>query len=200
MRLLAAGLLIVSFASGLALADTLELPASALERSGTVKAVYRVDPPAAGRGSFELDWTDSAGRLVERHHMDVDLARGATLEVPIDLRRTVTLKNTLHGRLTIGDRQSRAEAPFVARPPAGWDDLQIVIYQDKEAAQLVGMTALGVTGGKVLGIREPFTQADVDARVASLAAANLRWAYRGEHRDRFLFCLSPLGAGAIRRT
>src|SRR5450759_1683175 len=37
------------------------------------------------------------------------------------------------------------------------------------------LRALGVSGSKVLGIRTPFTQADVDARVAPLVAGGLRW-------------------------
>jgi hypothetical protein len=56
-----------------------------------------------------------------------------------------------------------------------WDDYRIVMWQDAAPPRAAALRALGVSGGKVLGIRTPFTQADVNTRVAPLVAGGLRW-------------------------
>lgn len=175
MHKLLATLLVVCLSDGSARGDSLRLPASVMERHGTTNATYRLDPPGYGAGVLELRWTDNVGRLVERHRLNVDLAKGADISVPLDLSRAVTMVNDVRADLVLGERRGSAATQFLARPPAGWDDLQIMIYQDKTPAKLAGMAALGVTGGKVLGFRVPFTQADVDGRVAPFLAADLRW-------------------------
>src|SRR3954464_4353480 len=93
-RLLHLALLLTALAWPAA-ADTLLLPAPALDRSGPVVVLWRSEHPAAGM--LRLDWRDAAGRLVERH--DITLAEALPeLPITLDLRRARTLDNRLKAR------------------------------------------------------------------------------------------------------
>ncbi len=157
--------------AGPAWADRIVLP-DAVERRGTVAGTYVVDPPRPGGGTLRLEWTDSLGRVVERREI---VAAGDAIAFGLDAGRAVALRNTVRGRLERGGAASAAEGGFVARPAAGWDRFHIIMYQDQEAPALAGLAGLGISGVRVFGHRVAFTAADVAARIAPAAGANLRW-------------------------
>ena len=60
-------------------------------------------------------------------------------------------------------------------PPSPWDDYQIIMYQEQTPLRWQGLRALGVTAGKVIGLRAE-TDADRIARdVAPLLQAKMPW-------------------------
>jgi hypothetical protein len=163
-------------ASSGAWADTLSLPAPALERTGPAVASYRADPPAGGQGTLDVEWTDNLGRQMLRERIAVELHPGDAIPIPLDIRRARAMRNTLRARLTLPGHDGSAELGFIAMPPpAAWDDYQILMWHDAAPPRAASLRALGITGGKVLGIREAFTQADVDKRIAPLLDGELRW-------------------------
>jgi len=56
---------LVAGIGGTASADELALPKT-VERDSQITAAYRFDKPATGRGFLDVEWTDVAGREVER--------------------------------------------------------------------------------------------------------------------------------------
>jgi hypothetical protein len=167
-------LLLFALASVQARADTLVLP-PVLERAGTASAVWRLDAPAPAAGQLELRWTDSAGRLVERQVIAV--AEGAPqVTATLDLRRAVTMQNTLAGRLLLPGATRDAAASFLARPPpSGWTDYEAIMWQPGTAARAAGLRALGFSAGKVTADRAGDDAAGTAQSIAPLLANDLRW-------------------------
>ena len=154
-----------------AAADTLDIP-RALERAGPTEFVYRMARPGTGTGLLTLEWTDSLGRLVERQARPLDLTRASSVPFTLDLARAVALRNTVTAHLILDAYAGTASAGFIARPhQTPWDDYRILMWHDARPAH----RALGVTAGKVFGIRGPFTPADVEQAVTPLADMNLQW-------------------------
>jgi len=154
-------------------ADTLVL-APVLERGGAAIAGWRLDTPAPTAGRLELRWTDSDGRLVELH--DIAVPAGAALvTVPLDLRRAVTLQNTLDGRLLLGGATREAAAGFIARPAAGWSDYEAIIWQPGTAARAAGLRALGFSAGEVIADRSGDNAAGTARLMAPLLQNDMRW-------------------------
>ena len=72
----------------------------------------------------------------------------------------------LLGALACGTAGAQAEP---------WDTYRIIMWHDAAPPRAAALRELGVSGGKVVGFRRPFTQEEVDAAVAPLAAAGMRW-------------------------
>jgi hypothetical protein len=155
-------------------ADRLDLPA-AVERTGAIDGRYIIAPPLSGAGTLRLEWTDALGRLVSRTAAPVRLDGVASLPLHLDAARAVAMDNQVRADLVAGGETRSATARFVARPTAGWDDFRVIMYQDHAPAALAGLAALGISAVREFGFRTPFTTADVAARVAPAAAADLRW-------------------------
>ena len=155
-------------------ADTLMVP-PVLERTGTVVVSWRLDAPAPAPGRLELRWTDSAGRLVERH--DIPVPAGAPLVTArLDLRRAVTMQNSLQGCLVLPGETREADSSFVARPPLrGWTDYEAIIWQPGTEARAAGLRALGFTAGQVIADRAGTDAAGTAQHIAPLLANDLRW-------------------------
>ncbi len=127
-----------------AAADTISLPATSFERSGSVVATYHSDQPEAG--VLTLDWTDALGRLVDHQRIQIKATPDTSFD--LDLRRALTLQNNLSTLFTSENhRRESAHASFIARPPAdAWDSYQILMWQDQTPAAYQGLRRLGVSG------------------------------------------------------
>jgi hypothetical protein len=147
---------LVAGIGGTASADELALPKT-VERDSQITAAYRFDKPATGRGFLDVEWTDVAGREVERRHIPLDLVDASQVAFQLDMRRAVTAKNGLSARLSLDgvDRggatvQHRGHqvASFIASPPAQrWWDYQIIMWQGQTPAAYASLKRLGLTGG-----------------------------------------------------
>ena len=160
-----------------AAADTLVGPANAVQGGPPVHALWRFDAPATGAATIDLEWTDALGRIVERRRTAHDLRAATALEIPLDPRRAVAMANRLSATLTLSNAPPRrAEASFIARPPAGWTNWQAMMWHDRDTAGWRALHALGVAGGKVHGSRDPtYDAVAVEARMAPLLATDTRW-------------------------
>lgn len=148
-----------------ALAAEIVLPAPALERDQPVAAIYRTNPRATGRGTLELRWTDSHGRVVEERKLPVELTDETEVGFTLDLRRAAAMKNRLEARFVFEgknqkgepDRRSEsAEISFVARPPdREWWDYAIIMWQQHSPSMFRALGALGIDGGQSLGRNRP---------------------------------------------
>ena len=160
--------------------DELIVPA-ALERKGTVDAVYRLERPLSGRGYLDVAWDDIVGRIVERLRMPLHLAGTSQVVIPIDLSRAVTLKNTLAAQLSLDNggmiyRQQRETAVFTVPPPANaWSDYQIIMWQAQTPAGWAALKRLGVTAGIVESDRKPVPGSHVTKQVDTMLDNGLRW-------------------------
>ncbi len=150
-------------------ADTLTLPAAALPAAGPVIATWRADPPAPG--ALTLEWSDAAGRLVERHQETLTEA-WLEVAVPIDLRRARAPGNRVVARFqpADGSPERRAEAAFRVLPPPGWPRYQAMIWQEPSEAGLRALRALGITGTALVR-----PQAGGAGKIAAREAAGLRF-------------------------
>ena len=135
-------------------ADEIVVPRS-LERKGGVEFTYRLDSPIAAQRALDIEWTDTAHRIVERKRLLVRPRDGAELRFSLDLRRAVTLENTLTARLLraggAGAGSRRATASFFVAPASDpWSDYQIIMWQSQSPHAYEALRKLGVTAGAVL--------------------------------------------------
>ncbi len=149
------------------------------DRTGPVAVLYHLDEPLAGRGTLILEWTDQAGRLIERLQKSVGPTTGRVVALKLDMRRAVVMSNMLRARIV---PQEPAATPresvlrFAVRPPEQpWRDWQIIAYQPHDPATLAALARIGVTAGKVLANRNDAIRLPVDDAVAPLVQENLRW-------------------------
>lgn len=147
----------------------MQLPA-ALDRAGPVVALWRPATPAPG--TLLVEWTDGAGRLVERHLTTLDEAL-PEVAVRLDLRRARVAANRITARFSPrgAGGETRSEAAFSARPAAGWSQYQVLLWQDQPPEALLALPALGITGTKLL---RPLSPAGQDG-AARRTEAGLRW-------------------------
>lgn len=217
------GIALGTLASISVLADEIVFPARALERSGTIEVVYRLDRPATGQGTLALDWTDAYGRLVDRRKLPVALDRGTDQRFTLDLGRAVATANRLHARLSFTDaggdtRETETEAVFFV-PPAdhGWRDYQVIMWQPHEAEGYAALKELGVSAGKTYyttdedffaGMVNPLLDADLPWYVENIAtdfySAYHRWHPEKPNNWRFLeardlYAKNPLDMRALVR-
>ena len=166
VALLAAGLLL----AGPVLADEVQLPATALDPTGPVIALWRPSAPVSGE--LQLDWTEAGGRLVERHRIKLAEPQ-AEIAVRLDLRRARMPANQITARFRPAGSgaETQAEARFFIRPAPGWRQYQVILWQDRPAAGLSGLHRLGITGTKLL---HPLSQDGRDGAERRMAAG-LRW-------------------------
>ncbi len=142
--------------AGPALADALVLP-KPVERDSQITAAYRFDKPVTGHGFLDIEWTDVAGREVERRHIPLDLAGASQVAFPLDLRRAATIQNKLTAALSLDGvdpggtpvhRRDRQVVSFIASPPdQRWWDYQIIMWQNQTPAAWAALKRLGITGG-----------------------------------------------------
>ena len=141
------------------------LPAPDLERNQTVTATYRTGSLATGKGSLEIIWSDSLGRVVERRKLPIELTDESEVRFPLDLRRAVAMQNTLTAHFTFeginrkgatDHRDETAQASFIARPPdRDWKDYRIMMWQQYPAEQWSTLNSLGVNAGQYVGRNSP---------------------------------------------
>lgn len=163
---LAVGLLL----SGPALGDELQLPATALDPTGPVIALWRPSVPASGQ--LQLDWIEGEDRLVERHR--IELAEPEMeIAVRFDLRRARAPASRITARFRPAGSggETQAEARFFVRPAPEWTQYQVILWQDQPVAALRELHRLGITGTKLL---HPLSQAGRDGAEQRMAAG-MRW-------------------------
>lgn len=143
-------------------AAELVLPSSVLSRDGIVTVTFRMSRQITGSGTYAVRWTDSLNRVVEDRSVPIHLTDEAEFSFPVDLRRAVAMKNTLHVHLLLGDstdmkhdlgpKEEDAEAEFVARPPGKqWTDYVVIMWQQYPGNLIPALEKLGINGGQYLG-------------------------------------------------
>jgi hypothetical protein len=129
----------VVFGAPLAAADEIRLPAPWLERTGPAQLAYHLDAPASGRGELAIEWTDVAGRLVDRRRQSFTIDASVEIPFSLDVRRAVARQYDLRVRLAFDERrpdgslrhrEGEARATFIARPESTkWNDYHIIMWQ-----------------------------------------------------------------------
>ncbi|MGA8186017.1 MAG: hypothetical protein WB819_20500, partial [Terriglobia bacterium] len=134
----AVALISVSPAQGAYRSGRLVLPSSSLDRTGEVPVVYQLERGFTGRATLHIRWTDSLGRVVEDKTVPYDLLDETSMTFHINLARAVAMENHLTVNLSLDGKgvngapireQETAKADFIARPPAGWKDYVIMMWQ-----------------------------------------------------------------------
>ena len=154
MLLLAGGNLLGEAAS----ADRLELP-QAVERNESVEVFYRFETPITGQGFLNIEWSDVAGRVVERRRIPLELTDATAVAFPLDTRRAVNMKNQLAAHLSFDapakrggkfHRENDETRSFIVSPADhAWSDFQIIMWQPQTRAGYAALKGLGVTAGMV---------------------------------------------------
>lgn len=138
-------------------AAEISLPSKALERSGTVYGVYHTGRLATGTGVLSVEWTDSFGRTIASEKIALSLSDETEIRFPLPVYRAIAMKNHLrahlsfHGKNRKGetdDREEDAETDFVAKPPAGWRDYAILMWQNHTTREYAGLKRAGINGGQ----------------------------------------------------
>ncbi|MGH9664693.1 MAG: beta-galactosidase, partial [Bryobacteraceae bacterium] len=159
-------------------AGELVLPSPVLSRDGIVTVTYRMGWQVTGSGTFSVRWTDSLRRVVEERSEPVRLNDEAEFSFPLDLRRAVAMKNTLHVHLSLpdardmkrdlGHKEDDAEAEFVAQVPGKrWTDYVIIMWQQYRANLIPAVEKLGINGGEYSGRSHSLPDSFIDN--------NMRW-------------------------
>jgi hypothetical protein len=143
---------------GAASADQLVLP-QAVERNQSIEVFYRFETPITGQGFLDIEWSDVAGRVVERRRIPLDLTDAAVVSFPLDTRRAVTMKNQIAAHLSFDalakrggkfHRENDETLSFIVSPADHpWSDLQIIMWQEQTRAGYAALKGLGVTAGMV---------------------------------------------------
>jgi len=153
----AVALISVSPAQGAYRSGRLVLPSSSLDRTGEVPVVYQLERGFTGRATLHIRWTDSLGRVVEDKTVPYDLLDETSMTFHINLARAVAMENHLTVNLSLDGKgvngapireQETAKADFIARPPAGWKDYVIMMWQRYPANLLPALKKLGIDGGQ----------------------------------------------------
>ena len=129
-----AALIFVSPVLGAVRSGRLVLPSQTLDRTGEVPVVFQLERGFTGRATLHIHWTDSLGRGVEDETLPYDLLDETSVTFHINLARAVAMENNLSVDVSLEGKgingapirkQETAEADFIARPDAGWNDLQL---------------------------------------------------------------------------
>jgi len=164
------------------LADELLLP-SVTDRGRSIEAAYRFAEPVTAHGFLDLDWSDTAGRVVERRRMPLDVAAASHVTFTLDMRRAATIKNQLVVRVSFdaadqrGDKVDRDEqSTFFAAIPADdpWSDYQVIIWQGETPAGYAGLKTLGLTAGMLETNHRDLSSVYTPSDLERLVDADLR--------------------------
>lgn len=112
-----------------------------------------------GQGELKIHWTDSLGRVVQDEVRPIVLNDETEISFSIDLSRAVAMKNTLQVRLLLKETtpigkvsvEEEAATDFVARPPDGWKDYAIIMYQQYPSAIQPALNQIGINAGQYPG-------------------------------------------------
>ena len=132
-------------------ADQIAVP-QALERKSGVEFTYRLDAPLGSPGQLDIEWTDTAHRMVEHERLPVRASDGTDIRFSLDLRRAVTRENMLTAKLSTSGSGGVSSGPvtasfFVAPETDPWSDYQIIMWQEQSPQAYEALRVLGVTAG-----------------------------------------------------
>ena len=152
---------VLAVASFTAYGAEIVLPSNALERDGTVNAIYRTNPLATGKGTLSIEWSDSYGRVVLSRKIAVDLRDENQIAFPLPVYRARAMKNTVKVHLSFEGvnkkqepdrREEDAQVDFIAKPPdRRWWDYEIMMWQHRTAAQFGALKHAGINAGEFVG-------------------------------------------------
>jgi hypothetical protein len=121
--------------------------------------VYRFDRPVTGNGFIDLAWSDVFGRVVEQRRIAFTLTRQQAIPLHLDLRRAITVSNSLRVRVTVDERtrsgtvsrHDETVMPFAVRPSQDpWFDYNAILWQSFNATQGAAARDLGITAGMTM--------------------------------------------------
>jgi hypothetical protein len=161
-------------------------------QTDTIHAIYRFDSPVTGHGLLEAEWTDVAGRVVERRRIPLDLADSGEVPISFDPRRAVAAKNTLAVHVSLdetdqnGNRSRREDdktASFIVSPPnSAWRDYQIIMWQRQSRAGYAALKRLGVSAGLVMSDRRDEPSGVMD-QIETMLDVDLPWYFENTATD-----------------
>jgi hypothetical protein len=122
-----------------------------------VEISYRFPAPVTGQGVLDVEWSDTAGRIIDRRRIPLDLVNQDQTTFWLDTRRAVRTRNRLSAHLSFVSpdgagnlihREADEAATFIATPSdRGWSDYQIIMWQGQTPAGYATLKKLGVTAG-----------------------------------------------------
>src|SRR5690349_6534267 len=155
MKILFSALLLAAIPAG---AAEIILPSTALERQGSVTAIYRTGQLATGKGELSVRWTDSYGRVVEDRRIPVQLDDENEIAFSLPVYRAVAMKNNLRAHLSFegvnkkgesDHREEDASLDFIAKPPERtWWDYTIIMWQHRTPEQMAVLKKAGINAGE----------------------------------------------------
>jgi len=157
----------VSLAAQSVRQGSLQLAHEAFERTQNVQAQLKLPEPIDTKdATMSCEVTDSFGRLLVSRSEPVSTADEQTMTFKIDLPvpNVVVMRHYLG--VTVQDAKGRvwfAQAPFIYKPPPGWPDYCVVIYQKHPPNRLNFIRDAYVTGNLWYGSNPSIPDYMIDA-------------------------------------
>ncbi len=181
---LAGALILGTLCSAIARAD--ELSVSDGRGSGRrLEATYRFEKPFTGSTILDVEWTDVAGRVVERRRIPLEFSNASRANFALDPRRAVSVKNSLSVHLSppagsdggspLTKERGAATWFYVSPPDDPWSDYQVIVWQDQTRAAQQALKQIGVSAARVGSDRRGEPGPGVIDRVEETLDANLGW-------------------------
>ena len=149
----------------------LKLTQEAFERTQNVLGELQLPEPIDTKGArISCEVTDSFGRLLVRKAEDVSSAQDKTASIKIDLAVPGVVVMRHYLGVTVQDAKGQvwfAQTPFIYKPPVGWLDYCVVLYQKHPANRLPFLRQAYVNGNLWYGSNPSVPEYMVDA--------NIRW-------------------------
>jgi hypothetical protein len=85
---------------------------SAVERTGEVAGVYRMNSRATGKGQLAIRWRDVYGRVIEDRKIPIELNDETEIGSTLDIHRGVAMKNTIEAHLNLDGVNKRGAGAY----------------------------------------------------------------------------------------
>ncbi len=104
-----------------------------------------------------MEWTDSFGRTIASEKIPIALDDENEIRFPLPAYRAIAMKNHLQAHFSFqgknkkgetDNREEDAATDFIARPPAGWRDYAILMWQNHTTREYAGLKRAGINGGQ----------------------------------------------------
>jgi hypothetical protein len=85
---------------------------SAVERTGEVAGVYRMNSRATGKGQLAIRWRDVYGRVIEDRKIPIELNDETEIGFTLDIHSGVAMKNTIEAHLNLDGVNKRGAGAY----------------------------------------------------------------------------------------